>query len=123
MSNLSRNMLISCWLVVVATAAPLAETVYNAAVFPCESRVVMDAQTGVELTFLTTGASTDTNLYFHDRTWLSDGALILFCSNRNPGGLMGYLAYLRMRDELPIAAAEEAETSGALNPTHHTVSI
>ncbi|MCZ2341593.1 MAG: flippase-like domain-containing protein [Bacteroidales bacterium] len=38
-------------------------------------------------------------------------------------GLMGYLAYLRMRDELPIAAAEEAETSGALNPTHHTVSI
>lgn len=92
MRSLSRNMLISCWLVVVATAAPLAETVYNAAVFPCESRDVMDAQTGVELTFLTTGASTDTNLYFHDRTWLSDGALILFYSNRNPGGLMGYLA-------------------------------
>ena len=87
-----RSFLIGCGLVVLIAASAVAQTVHRGTVFPGERRVVTDAQTGAELVFLTTGDSTDTNLYFHDRSWLSDGSVILFNSNRDQGGLMGYLA-------------------------------
>lgn len=50
-----------------------------------------DSETGAELTFLTTNSARDTNLYFHERSWLADGSMILFRSDRERGGLMGYL--------------------------------
>ncbi|MFO7975277.1 MAG: hypothetical protein R6V12_11655 [Candidatus Hydrogenedentota bacterium] len=68
-----------------------AQDIYQATVFSPENKMVTDPQTGAELIFLTTAKSTDTNLYFHDRSWLSDSSLILFTSNREQGGLMGYV--------------------------------
>ena len=63
-----RSFLIGCGLVVLIAASAVAQTVHRGTVFPGERRVVTDAQTGAELVFLTTGDSTDTNLYFHDRS-------------------------------------------------------
>ena len=33
----------------------------------------------------------DSNLYFHERSWLADESVILFTSKRTNGGLMGYI--------------------------------
>ena len=65
--------------------------VYMLEVFPAEHRVVEDPDSGALLRYLTTDPAQDTNLYFHDRSWLEDGSLILFHSEREAGGLMGYL--------------------------------
>ncbi len=64
---------------------------YDLKVLPPEHKQVTDADTGVELTFLTTDPAKDTNLYFHERSWLADESVILFYSGRDNGGLMGYL--------------------------------
>jgi hypothetical protein len=60
-------------------------------VLPPEHQKAVDDQTGAELTYLTTDPAKDSNLYFHQRSWLSDGSMILFVSERASGGLMGYL--------------------------------
>jgi hypothetical protein len=64
---------------------------YDLPIFPAEHKHMVDSETGAQLTFLTTNAATDTNLYFHERSWLADESVILFNSNRDQGGLMGYL--------------------------------
>lgn len=64
---------------------------YALTVLAPEHRQVTDPETGVELLFLTSGASHNRNLYFHERSWLSDGSVIVFTSQREPGGLMGYV--------------------------------
>ncbi len=70
----------------VALAQP-----YSLQALPAEHARDTDPRTGVELLFLTTDPADDVNLYFHERSWLADGSLILFNSSRESGGLMGYL--------------------------------
>jgi oligogalacturonide lyase len=54
--------------------------------FPSEKKVVPDPVTGVPLTFLTTGPSSDAKLYQTHQPWTSDGNWIIFrSSNRVPG--------------------------------------
>jgi hypothetical protein len=50
-----------------------------------------DPKTGAELLFLTTAPEKDSNLYFHEHSWLADESVILFTSSRPKGGLMGYV--------------------------------
>jgi hypothetical protein len=64
---------------------------YSLAVFPPEHRFAPDPETGAELNFLTSNPATDINLYYHQRSWLSNSSAILFYSNREAGGLMAYL--------------------------------
>jgi hypothetical protein len=75
----------------VACAATAAETAYPLEVLPPEHQRMTDPQTGAELLFLTTGPTTNLNLYFHEYSWLADESVILFTSTRANGGLMGYL--------------------------------
>ncbi len=79
----------------LAFSAPLfadtGGTPYRLEVSPAEHETIIDPQTGAELTFLTTHSAADTNLYFHERSWLPDGSVIIFNSSRENGGLMGYL--------------------------------
>jgi oligogalacturonide lyase len=63
---------------------------YTLKVLPAEHRSMTDPETGAELTFLTTDPAHDQNLYYEQRSWLSDSSLILFNSSREGGGLMGY---------------------------------
>lgn len=64
---------------------------YPLQVFPAEHRHETDSATGAELVFLTTDPARDVNLYFHERSWLSDESMVLFMSERENGGHMGYL--------------------------------
>jgi len=64
---------------------------FELTVLPPECKRITDAHTGAELVFLTTNPAKDTNLYFHERSWLADGSLILFNSSREDGGAMGYI--------------------------------
>ena len=64
---------------------------FELAVSPSEHTKMTDPQTGAELLFLTTNPAKETNLYFHERSWLADGSLILFNSSRENGGVMAYL--------------------------------
>lgn len=61
-------------------------------VLASESKTETDPGTGATLTYLTTNAAADTNLYFHERSWSSDRSFIIFYSAREAGGLMGYIA-------------------------------
>jgi len=72
---------------VVSLAQP-----YSLTVLPAEHDRATDPRTGAELVYLTTDPADDVNLYFHERSWLSDGSLVLFNSKRDAGGLMGYIA-------------------------------
>src|SRR5437899_1930684 len=74
-----------------ACVATAAENSYLLEVFPPEHRRMTDPKTGAELLFLTTAPEKDSNLYFHERSWLADESMILFNSSRPKGGLMGYL--------------------------------
>ena len=60
-------------------------------VLPPEHKTMTDPETGAELNFLTTDPASDLNLYFHERSWLSDGSLIVFTSSRQKGGTLGYV--------------------------------
>jgi len=68
------------------TAAPI-----ELSVLPPEHVRVKDDVTGAELLFITSDPAADLNLYFHERSWLSDESMLLFTSNREHGGLMGYI--------------------------------
>ena len=74
-------------------AAPLGVYAEDVAleVLPAEHETVQDPETGVEVTFLATDPADDTNLYFHDYSWLGDGRAILFRSGREKGGCMAYI--------------------------------
>src|SRR3954467_8652405 len=64
---------------------------YFLEILPPEDRRMIDPKTGAELLFLSTSREKDSNLYFHERSWLADESVILFTSSRPKGGLMGYL--------------------------------
>src|SRR5262252_1266246 len=72
-------------------AGMAAETSYRLEVLRPEHRRMTDPKTGAELLFLTTNPEKDSNLYFHEFSWLSDESIILFTSTRKNGGLMGYV--------------------------------
>ncbi|MBI5093942.1 MAG: hypothetical protein HZB26_16065 [Candidatus Hydrogenedentes bacterium] len=78
-------------LVLSPAIVPAASAASELKVFPREDKKMTDPQTGAELLFLTTAPSKETNLYFHERSWLADESLILFNSDRKDGGLMGYI--------------------------------
>jgi hypothetical protein len=83
-----------------ATKAPSAsagtvETI-SFTVLSAEHRTATDPETGAELLYLTSSPDRDINLYFHQHSWLKDGSMILFHSDRKvgdtfSGGMMGYL--------------------------------
>ena len=58
---------------------------------PPEHKTMRDPVTGTELLFVTTHPAPDHNLYFHERSWISDESMLLFTSERPHGGPMGYL--------------------------------
>ena len=63
------------------------EATYAAEVSPSDHTILTDPVTGVELTFLTTN-SRSSGIYFHERSWLADGSMVLF---RREGRVTGYL--------------------------------
>jgi len=66
-------------------------TSYRLAVLPPEHKLMKDPITGVDLLFVSASSAKDHNLYFHQRSWISDDSMVLFRSDRPGGKLMGYL--------------------------------
>jgi len=64
---------------------------YPLEVFPPEHQRLNDPVTGADLLFITTHPARDLNLYFHERSFLADESLLLLTSEREQGGLMGYV--------------------------------
>ena len=98
-------------------AAPAFGDRYPLEVFPTEAKRMVDDQTGAELLFLTSGPTKNQNLYFHQRSWLSDNSMILFASQRERGGLMGYLT--ATGELVRITASDGAPTGGATAAVNH----
>jgi hypothetical protein len=88
-----RQTVASALLLAVATASGGQENgaSFQFTVLPPEHKKMVDPQTGTDLIFLTTNLAKDTNLYFHERSWLADGSLIFFNSARANGGPMAFL--------------------------------
>ena len=82
------------------------ETTFKAEVLPPDHTKLTDPNTGAELTFLTTNTSS-TSHYFHERSWLVDSSMIIFCGYR---GLMGYLT---ATGELVVLATPTGNVTGA----------
>jgi oligogalacturonide lyase len=53
--------------------------------FPSEKKIVKDAVTGTELTFLTSTPAGDSKIYQTHNQWTSDGNWVIFRSNRVRG--------------------------------------
>ncbi len=65
-------------------------------ILPSEALVTKDSVSGAEVVFVTTDPAADVNLYFHQRSWLSDGSMLLFMSNRfGRQELFGYIEATR----------------------------
>ncbi len=82
--------LCAAWVILLSSGAAADQTSYPLEVLPPEHKPMTDPKTGVELLFLTTTPGKDSNLYFHEHSWLADESVILFTSARTNGGLMGY---------------------------------
>ncbi|MFH1740172.1 MAG: hypothetical protein ABIH23_14280 [bacterium] len=63
-----------------------------------EREILTDPGSGAELVFITRSPAEDTNLYFHQRSWLPDGSMVFFCTNRN--GRTELFGYLESTGEL-----------------------
>jgi hypothetical protein len=79
------------FLLILAATAHAETRTYPLIVFPPEHQRHIDEDTGAEQLFLTSAPAKDTNLYYHQRAFLSDSSIIFFHSDRVDSGLMGYL--------------------------------
>ncbi len=88
---------------------------YSLPVLPAEHKSTTDLKTGAEVTFLTTAPGHDTNLYFHERSWLNDSSMIIFMSDRasEDGQGMGLMGYLTTTGELVVFKTPGGYLSGA----------
>lgn len=59
-----------------------ADETWSCPVTPAESQVVDEPGTGARTVFVTTSPADDSNLYFHDRSWLTDESMLIFTSDR-----------------------------------------
>ena len=89
--RLNISCLLAVLIIAVGMSTASAETRYALDVLPAKHETVVDEETGAEVVFITTDSAYDKNLYFHDWSWLADSSLVLFTSQREKGGLMGYL--------------------------------
>jgi len=99
-------------LVQPAGSEPVWSAAYSLRVWPREDCAQTDPETGAELRFLTRGEDKDTNLYFHQRSWLADSSLIFFFSSRASGGLMAYIV-----ETGELVAVTAADGSKLRHPT------
>lgn len=95
----------------VAAREPVRSAPYPLDVRPREDATQTDPETGATLLYLTDGKAKDTNLYFHQRSWLADNSVILFVSSRPGGGLMGYV--VETGELFAITAADGAKLNRA----------
>ncbi len=97
-----RSMLgVSLSILIILLCSPslaLASKTWDCAVFPAEAKTIIDSTSGAKLVFVTSATSEDTNLYFHQRSWLPDESMLVF--HRKSGDSTCYWGYLETTGEL-----------------------
>jgi oligogalacturonide lyase len=101
---------VSALTLITLIGAPAADAAGVGRRFPAEKRVIKDAVTSLNMTFLTTDTANDSKPYQTDPTWTADGKWILLRSNRGDSGPQAFLLNEKTGD---IVQATEGETSTA----------
>ena len=108
---MNRRGLLLCAALMLWVAVLKANT-WNADILPPEQRIETDAESGARVIFITTDKSNDTNLYFHDRSWLLENQIMLFMSDRSGRNELyayvantGHLARLNRKMDAPAYGA------------------
>ncbi|MCM3873184.1 MAG: oligogalacturonate lyase family protein [Pyrinomonadaceae bacterium] len=83
--------------------------------FPSEKRTIVDAQTGVTFTALTTSPANDAKIYQTHPQWTSDGKYIIFRSNRARGGVTQAFAVSEVTGEIIQLTDGPGAGTGSLN--------
>jgi oligogalacturonide lyase len=83
--------------------------------FPSEKRTIVDAQTGVTFTALTTSPANDAKIYQTHPQWTSDGKYIIFRSNRARGGSTQAFAVNEVTGEIVQLTDGPGTGTGSLN--------
>lgn len=81
-----------------------ADTSWEAKILPSEQEIATDADSGARLIFVTNSPESDTNLYFHQRSWISDNSLLLLRSLRE--GRSQLCGYVEATGELALLERE-----------------
>ena len=85
-------------------------SVWNCQIYPCEHKIVTDPVTGYPLRFITTAGATDRAFYFTHNSFLPDGSMIVFSSDRS--GRSEYFGYLTATGELAQLLPPGATNAG-----------
>ena len=88
--------------------------------FPSEKRVIVDATTGLNLTFLTTDPANDAKPYQTDPTWTADGRWILFRGSRDGSGPQAFLLHEQSGDIVQLTAPHRAAAHVTLSRKTNT---
>lgn len=83
---------------------------WECTVLPAERETTVDKITGVTVVFVTTHESADRNLYFHERSWLPDGSMLMFVSERT--GRAEPFGYVEATGEL-VQLGQAADSPGS----------
>lgn len=86
--------------------------------FPSEKRVLVDAGTGLDLTFLTTDPANDAKPYQTDPTWTADGKWILLRSSRGGSGPQAFLVHEQSGDIVQLTMGDR--TAGNVTLSRRT---
>jgi len=90
---------------------------WNCRILPSEHKVVKDPVTGHPLRFITTASGTDRAFYFTHNSFLPDGSMIVFSSDRT--GRSEYFGYLTATGELVQLLPPNAANAGLAIVSRH----
>ncbi len=108
------SVVILLLLMVMPCRQALAETGtdhWSCPILPSEREIEIDPHSGAKIVFVTRHPGTDCNLYFHERSWLADGSMLVFLSDRTgrsePFGYLeatGHLVRLGREGDAPLGS-------------------
>lgn len=94
---------------------------WNCRIYPSEHKVVTDPVTGYPMRFITTAPGVDRAFYFTHNSFLPDGSMIVFSSDRT--GRSEYFGYLTATGELAQLLPADASNAGLAIVSRHGNSV
>lgn len=104
-------------ILVCMTCGAEAQDSWDCEVFPSEREITTDPGSGAEVVFVTTAETLDRNLYFHQNSWLPDGSLLFFFSER--GGQSELFGYVEATGELVRIQTADKPAGGLPTASRH----
>jgi hypothetical protein len=88
------------------------EVEWSCSILPPEHEETIDPISGARVVFVTTDPAHDSNLYFHDRSWLADESMLVFRTERT--GRSERFGYLEATGELVRLGRPDEPNFGAV---------